>query len=52
VSIAEGGDGDAELGDLVASDGHAVLSGSGRIVIEATRSLDASVTGTGDPVRG
>ena len=41
------GSGDAQLEQLVARDVHAVLSGSGRIVVHATSKLDASVPGTG-----
>lgn len=37
----------AQLEQLVARDVHAVLSGSGRIVVHATGKLDASVPGTG-----
>jgi hypothetical protein len=42
-----GGSGDAELGGLVARDARAAVGGSGRIVVTATRSLDARVTGSG-----
>lgn len=45
VSLA--GSGDAQLEQLVARDVHAVLAGSGRILVHATRKLDASVPGTG-----
>ncbi|HEY6067532.1 MAG TPA: DUF2807 domain-containing protein, partial [Gaiellaceae bacterium] len=45
VSLA--GSGDAQLEQLVARDVHAVLSGSGRILVHATGKLDASVPGTG-----
>jgi hypothetical protein len=45
VSLA--GSGDAQLGDLSARDVRAVLEGSGRIVVNATHSLDASVPGSG-----
>ena len=41
------GSGDAQLEQLVARDAHAVVSGSGRILLTATRSLDASVPGNG-----
>jgi hypothetical protein len=49
------GAGDIELDRLVATDVSAMLSGAGNIVVHATRSLDAEVTGvgtisyTGDP---
>jgi hypothetical protein len=45
VSLA--GSGDAQLGDLSARDVRAVLEGRGRIVVNATHSLDASVPGSG-----
>lgn len=47
LDVSLGGAGDVELDQLVARDALAILSGSGRIVITATRSLDASVTGDG-----
>lgn len=37
----------AGSGDVVARDALAAVSGSGRIVVKATRSLDASVTDDG-----
>jgi len=42
-----GGTGECLLGDLVARDATAVLQGSGRLDVHATRSLDARVDGTG-----
>ena len=42
-----GGSGDVELERLLSRDALAVVSGSGRIVITATRSLNASLTGDG-----
>jgi hypothetical protein len=51
------GSGDMRLGDLVARHATAVVSGSGRITVNATESLDASVSGSGailyggDPAR-
>ena len=45
VSLA--GSGDAQLQNLVARDVDAMLSGSGRLHVHATDSLDASVPGTG-----
>ncbi len=41
------GSGDAELAQLVARDVKAVVTGSGRILVTVTGSLDASVSGTG-----
>jgi hypothetical protein len=41
------GSGDAQLAGLVARDVHAVVSGSGRILVHPTSSLDASVPGSG-----
>jgi hypothetical protein len=41
------GSGDVELGQLLARDVRAVVSGSGRIVVTATSSLHASVPGSG-----
>ena len=46
------GSGVAELTGLVARDARALVSGSGRIDITATRSLDASIPGTGAIVYG
>jgi Putative auto-transporter adhesin, head GIN domain len=47
LDVTLGGSGDAQLEQLVASDVRAVVSGSGRIVLTATESLDASVSGSG-----
>jgi hypothetical protein len=47
LDVELGGSGDAQLQGLVANDVHAVVGGSGRILVNATRSLDASVTGSG-----
>ena len=41
------GSGDVQLGGLVARDAHAVVDASGRIVVNATNSLDAAVRGSG-----
>ena len=41
------GSGDAQLEQLVAQDAIAVVNGSGRIVVNATNSLEASLPGTG-----
>jgi Putative auto-transporter adhesin, head GIN domain len=41
------GSGDAQLQELVAGDVHAIVGGSGRILVNATKSLDASVSGSG-----
>ena len=42
-----GGSGDIELGGLTARDATAAVGGSGTILVHATRSLDATVTGSG-----
>lgn len=47
LDVRHAGSGDAQLDGLVAADAHAVLSGSGRIVLTATESLDAAVPGSG-----
>lgn len=47
LAVDHGGSGDAQLEGLVASDVRAVLGGSGRIVVTATKTLDATVTGSG-----
>jgi hypothetical protein len=47
LDVNLGGSGDAQLERLVAKDVHAVVSGSGRILVTATDSLDASVPGSG-----
>lgn len=47
LNVVLDGSGDARLEHLVASDVHAVVSGSGRILLTATKTLDASVTGSG-----
>jgi putative autotransporter adhesin-like protein len=47
LDITLGGSGDAQLSELVAKDVHAVVSGSGRILLTATSSLDASIPGSG-----
>ena len=47
LDIALPGSGDAQLDQLVARDVHAVVRGSGRILVAATASLDASVPGSG-----
>jgi hypothetical protein len=44
------GSGDLELGGLQGQDVRATLSGSGRIVVTATGTLDASIPGTGSIV--
>jgi len=46
------GSGDAQLEQLVARDVHAVVSGSGRIAVTATRILGAEVPGSGAIVYG
>lgn len=52
LDVTVSGSGDARLGELVARDVHAVVSGSGNIVVTATKSLDASVPGSGSIVYG
>ena len=47
LDVSVGGSGDAQLEHLIAGDVRAVLSGSGRIVLTATKSLHASVSGSG-----
>jgi hypothetical protein len=47
LDVTLSGSGLAALGGLVARDARAVVSGSGRIDVTATRSLHASVPGTG-----
>lgn len=47
LDVTLDGSGDAQLEQLIAGDVHAVVSGSGRIVLTATKSLDASVPGSG-----
>jgi Putative auto-transporter adhesin, head GIN domain len=47
LDVSLGGSGDAQLEQLAARDVHAVVSGSGRILVRATNSLDAAVPGSG-----
>lgn len=47
LEIAIAGSGTAQLSGLVAQDVRAIVSGSGSIFLTATRSLDATVSGTG-----
>jgi hypothetical protein len=47
LDVDHSGSGDAQLEGLVAAKVHAVLSGSGRIVVTASKSLDATVSGSG-----
>jgi hypothetical protein len=47
LDVTLAGSGDAQLGDLAAQQVHAVVSGSGRIVVNPTSALDASVSGSG-----
>jgi hypothetical protein len=47
LSVNLGGSGDAQLEQLVARDVHAVVGGSDQIMLTATNSLDAPVTGDG-----
>jgi len=50
--VTVSGSGQAELGGVEASIVHAVVSGSGEIVVTATASLDASVPGSGSIMYG
>ncbi|MFL6005732.1 MAG: head GIN domain-containing protein [Gaiellaceae bacterium] len=50
VDVKLNGSGDVQLHDLVAQDVHATMSGTGRIAVNATDSLDATVPGTGSIV--
>ena len=50
VDIELNGSGDVQLQELAAHDVHAKMSGTGRIAVNATDSLDASVPGTGSIV--
>jgi hypothetical protein len=52
LDVTLAGSGDAQLRQLVASDVHAVVSGSGRILTTATKSLDAAISGSGAIVYG
>ena len=52
LDVSLDGSGDAQLGELSAQNVHAVVYGSGRIVVHATDTLDASVPGTGVIVYG
>jgi hypothetical protein len=47
LDVTLDGAGDAQLDGLVATDVRAVVNGSGRVVVHATQSLDASVPGSG-----
>lgn len=47
LDVSLGGSGDAQLGQLVARDVHAILAGSGRIVTYAASTLQASIPGSG-----
>jgi hypothetical protein len=52
LDVALSGSGDAQLGQLVARDARAVVSGAGQIVLTATRTLHAAVPGRGAIVYG
>jgi hypothetical protein len=47
LDVTLSGTGDADLAGLVAADVRAELGGTGRIEVHASRTLDASITGTG-----
>jgi hypothetical protein len=46
--VAISGSGDADLGDLAADDVRVEIEGSGEAHVHAVRSLDASISGSGD----
>jgi hypothetical protein len=50
IEVKLNGSGDVQLHDLVAQDVRATMSGTGRIAVHATDSLEASVPGTGSIV--
>jgi hypothetical protein len=52
LDVALSGSGDAQLGQLVARDARAVVSGAGQIVLTATQTLHAAVPGRGAIVYG
>ena len=52
LDVTLGGSGDVQLGPLAARDVRASVTGSGRIVVDATRTLDASIAGSGTIVYG
>lgn len=52
LSVTLAGSGDAQLEQVVAQDVRAVVSGSGRILVTATNSLNASVPGRGAVIYG
>ena len=52
LDVTLGGSGNAQLGELVARNVHAVVTGSGQIVVSATKRLDASVPGSGSIIYG
>jgi hypothetical protein len=52
LEVILSGSGDAQLSDLSARDVHAVVSGSGRILLTATEILDASIPGSGAIIYG
>ena len=47
LDVTLSGSGDAQLEQLAARDVHAVVTGSGRILVTTTKSLDAAVPGSG-----
>ena len=47
LDVTLSGSGNAELGQLTTTDARAELSGSGRIVVRPTGTLEASVPGSG-----
>ena len=47
LDVTLSGSGDAQLSGLAAQDVHAIVSGSGRIIVNVARDLEASVPGSG-----
>jgi hypothetical protein len=52
VDVTLGGSGDVQLDRLSARDAHATVRGSGRIVVTASRGLDAAIPGSGTIMYG
>ena len=52
LAVTIGGEGNALLGDLTARDANATVSGDGSIMLTATRSLSASISGSGTILYG
>jgi hypothetical protein len=52
LTVTLSGSGEAQLGQLTAETVRAIVSGSGRIVVNATRTLHATVSGSGEITYG